>query len=111
MCFLIKGYFQGKIELSYHLMLSWSSVEIQEDTNNCDSKNNNIWFIKRKVTFFSKKVNSCIHTHTHTNIVVQLLSHIQLFVTPWTVALQGSLSFTISWSLLKFMSIIYNINI
>ena len=37
--------------------------------------------------------------------VVQLLSHVQLFVTPWTVALQASLSFTISWSLLKLMSI------
>ena len=36
---------------------------------------------------------------------VQLLSYIQLFVTPWTVALQASLSFTISQSLLKFMSI------
>ena len=28
----------------------------------------------------------------------------QLFVTPWTAAHQASLSFTISWSLLKFMS-------
>jgi len=36
--------------------------------------------------------------------VVQLLSHVRLFVTPWTVAHQASLSFTISWSLLKFMS-------
>ena len=37
--------------------------------------------------------------------VVQLLSHVSLFVTPWTAALQASLSFTISWSLLKLMSI------
>ena len=36
---------------------------------------------------------------------VQLLSHVQLFVTPWTAALQISLSITNSWSLLKFMSI------
>ena len=36
--------------------------------------------------------------------VVQLLSYIQLFVIPWTVACQASLSSTISWSLLKFMS-------
>ena len=34
-----------------------------------------------------------------------LLSHVQLFATPWTAAHQGSLSFTISWSLLKLMSI------
>ena len=38
-------------------------------------------------------------------VVVQLLNHVQLFVTPWTVACQASLSFTISQSLLKLMSI------
>ena len=37
--------------------------------------------------------------------VVHLLSHVRVFVTPWTVALQASLSFTISWSLLKLVSI------
>ena len=36
--------------------------------------------------------------------VVQLLSHVQLLVTPWTAACQASLSFTISWSLPKPMS-------
>ena len=38
-------------------------------------------------------------------VVVQLLSHVQLFVTPWTIAHQASLSFTISRSLLKLMSV------
>ena len=37
-------------------------------------------------------------------IVVQLLSHVQLFGTPWTAAQQAPLSFTISQSLLRFMS-------
>ena len=36
---------------------------------------------------------------------VQSLSHVRLFVTPWTAAHQASLSFTISLSLLKLMSI------
>ena len=36
---------------------------------------------------------------------VHLLSHVQLFVTPWTIALQSSLFFTISQSLLKLMFI------
>ena len=36
---------------------------------------------------------------------VQLLSRVQLFVTPWTAACQGSLSITNSWSLAKLMSI------
>ena len=36
---------------------------------------------------------------------VQSLSHIQLFVTPWTAIHQASLSITKSWCLLKLMSI------
>ena len=38
-------------------------------------------------------------------VVVQSLSHVQLFVIPWTVARQPSLSSTISQTLPKFMSI------
>ena len=38
-------------------------------------------------------------------IVVQLLSCVRLFVTSWTAACQASLSFTISRSLLKLISI------
>ena len=38
-------------------------------------------------------------------VVVQSLSRIQLFATPWTAAHQASLSFTVSLSLLKLMSI------
>ena len=37
-------------------------------------------------------------------VVVLLLSRVQLFVTPWTAACQVSLSFTVSWSLLRLMS-------
>ena len=38
-------------------------------------------------------------------VIVQSLSRVQLFATSWTVACQASLSFTISWSLLKLISI------
>ena len=50
--------------------------------------------------------------HIETNIfhcsrsVVQLLISVWLFATPWTAAQQSSLSFSISWSLLKLMSIV-----
>ena len=37
--------------------------------------------------------------------VVHSLSHVRLFLTPWTAARQASLSFSISQSLLKLMSI------
>ena len=57
--------------------------------------------------------NTHIDTHKHTRthahadalaIIVQLLSRIRLFVTPWTAARQAPLSFTISWDLLRLMS-------
>ena len=43
--------------------------------------------------------------HSVASFVVQMLSCVQLFVTPWPAACQNSLSFTISQSLLKFGSI------
>ena len=49
---------------------------------------------KRKQTLFSIVV-----------VVVQSLSRVQLFATPRTEGYQPSLFFTISWSLLKLMSI------
>ena len=48
------------------------------------------------------------HTCTHSNVcsvVVQLPSRVWLFVSSWTAALQASLFFTVSLSLLKLMSI------
>ena len=56
---------------------------------------------------------ACIFSHKHVtfqlftqiSIVVQLPSCVWLFVTPWTTARQASLSFTISQSFPKFMSI------
>ena len=55
-----------------------------------------------------KAVNEDFRSFTHINIhtaVVQSLSHVQLFLTPWIIAYQAPLSFTISWGLLNFMSI------
>ena len=43
--------------------------------------------------------------HCPLALIVQLLSRVQLFLTPWTTAHQAPLSSTISQSLLKFMSI------
>ena len=46
-----------------------------------------------------------VHIHNGVFSSVQLLSHVQLFVTPWTTAHQASLSITNSRSLLTVMSI------
>jgi len=52
---------------------------------------------------------SLLSTRNYHNIVnwlfVQTLSHVWLVATPWTATHQASLSFTISWNLLKFMFI------
>ena len=47
-----------------------------------------------------------IYTYTYLLLVVQSLSCVLLFATPWTAARQPSLSSTISWCLLRFMSIV-----
>ena len=56
----------------------------------------------KKLKYLHKRIE---HICPHRDIVVQLPSHVQLFVTPWTAAHQASLSRTISRSLPKFMSI------
>ena len=48
-------------------------------------------------------VSTCISIIMY--YIFQLLSHVQLFVTQWTAEHQASLSFTISQSLLRLMSI------
>ena len=46
-----------------------------------------------------------IHIYDLPVVAVESLSHVQLFVTPWTARCQTSLPFTIFQSLLEFMSI------
>ena len=80
-----------------------------------------------KISFFMIEEYSilymcvCMHVHNHIFFIhssvdehlgcshiissVQLLSRVPLFVTPWTVARQASLSITNSRSLLKLISI------
>ena len=53
----------------------------------------------------SGALDSTVLSNNNFLVVVQSLSHVQLFATPWTTACQASLSFTISQSLLKLMSI------
>ena len=57
----------------------------------------NLWFLECCWQLF--------FPHCVVVVVFQWLSCVLLFVTPWTAALQASLSFTISWHLLKLMRI------
>ena len=64
---------------------------------------------KNKMQKLSLHVGSCISTCVHAKLLqlssVQLLSHVRLFVIPWTAARQASLSITNSQNLFKLMSI------
>ena len=51
------------------------------------------------------KIYSLSSFQVYSAVVVQSLSHVWLFVTPWTAECQASLSLIISQSLLKLMSI------
>ena len=70
-----------------------------------------ISWIGRKVFYHWYHWGSPIHTHTHTythihiHVAVQSLSSVRPSATPRTAACQSSLAFTISWSLLKLISI------
>ena len=57
------------------------------------------------LSYFLKLFTAANSLHIYNIVVIQLLSHVQLFVTPWTSACQTPLSFSISQSLLEFMSI------
>ena len=52
-----------------------------------------------------ENTNFCCSSHPDYLFFVQLLSHVRPFATPWTAAHQASLSFTISYGLLKLTSI------
>ena len=81
--------------------------------NNCSGESESAWV---KNEFCAVEPEVCIFRviwHILTAVVsvicyvvvVQPLRHVQLFAFPWTEACQASLSFTISQSLLKLMSI------
>ena len=62
-------------------------------------------FLSYRIGLFS--AGTIPNTHIVVDVVVvQSLSHVQLFATKWTVTRQAPLSFTTSWNLLKFTSIV-----
>ena len=86
--------------MSWGLKHFWSQFQVLEQVFH--------WKLPEKSFYL---LNICYLIHNFKLIasfvlfVVHLLSPVWLFVTPWTAALQASLSFTISWSLLKLIPI------
>ena len=90
--------------LLYHWCNVSSKILQLSSPRNVTSLDSNLlkeeaWLLLFPIFFGSAPLrNICV-------VCLQLLSYVQLFVTPWTSACQVSLSFTISQSLCKFMSI------
>ena len=88
--------------LSCLLPLKYKDDEIKDFANLLDdcvfSAENSVWHVISMESFlllFLKKED----------VVVESFSHVQLYLTPWTAAYQAPLSFTVSQSLLKLVSI------
>ena len=64
-----------------------------------------LFFLRRYRKWFSQKAKTLRNISSASPLTTLLFSRVQLFATPWTAARQAPLSFTISWSLLKLMSI------
>ena len=86
-----------QIGYAFHVLILFFKLQKENRVMNYEGN-----FCDIKVTTFIRRDN---YTTLGECVVVQLLSHVRLFVTPWTAACQASLSFTISQSLLKLMSI------
>ena len=79
----------------------WKIVHMVEDTWIVIVLGLFLWTYKWKLSLFSY-----LYIYLSWSFaIVQSLSCVQLFETPWTATCQASLSFTISWSLVKLMSI------
>ena len=77
----------------------WARIQgvTKSRTERLSTQHNFSWYLTSSAIFhFSLQLFICCCCS---------VSHIQLFVTPWTAARQASLSFTVSQSLLKLMSI------
>ena len=64
------------------------------------------WFTCSTFFFLLFIISWALCSSTNSCLAVQSLSCVPLFVTPWTAALQANLSFIISSSLLRLMSIV-----
>ena len=103
---------QARLQQYVNWELPDVEVECQRARRTRDQIGNICW-IMEKAREFQKNMYFCFNDYTKAFDYVdhnsatkkqhKFVVHcwVQLFVTPWTVASQASLSFTISWSLLK----------
>ena len=99
-----KRHFIEKLEIrklflfTDNLILYWYIENLKEPTYRKQS----LW-VSKKSAISGCKIKTPNQLYFY--IAVQSVSHVPVFVTLWTTTCQASLSFTISWNLLKLMSI------
>ena len=99
--------FQTTASQSYN---AWHTDYLQSNNYVTEDKcsRNDISTSSRELSLSHCRVNpmlSPVRKKNSTPFIVQSPSPVWLFTTPWTAARQASLSFTISWNLLKLMPI------
>ena len=102
------------ISIIQQMLAIWSLIPLPFLNSACTSGSSRFkyrwslpWRILSKIllAYESVQLYGSLNIFGDKSIIVQLLSRVQLFATPWTAACQASLSFTISQSLLKLMSL------
>ena len=83
-------------EIAFSVLLMWPGM---------DPVGTDFWVFTRHQECGPKAGRPIVIKTASTAVALQALSCVWLFVTPWSAAFQASLSFTVSQSLLKLMSI------
>ena len=95
----IPNYPQTCVLSSGHLLRIWPLLQVKQEPSGAREENK----IPDLVYLYNSKNLRCVQFIQFSS--VQLLSRVQLFASPWTVACQAYLSITNSQRLLKLMSI------
>ena len=117
---MVASHFHCEFTVSSSNVLLWDRVKFILRGQGRQGRAPSLWgeylicclefFWKENLCLLPSCVQSFIHISVHLRgfysfVIIQSLSCVQLFATPWTAAHQASLSFTNSQSLLKLMSI------
>ena len=73
--------------------------------NNCGSSSLHFFFLRQRFSFFAPWPSYGCRWKTFVSVVIHSLNCVRPFSTLWIAARKAPQSFTVSWSLLKFMSI------
>ena len=101
-CWFRQGWFLAPLQA----WLLQTAISVPSEASEGDRRYLKTIVYKTRVASMWLESEGSVSPAGASGVVVRSLSRVWLFVTPWTAAHQASLSFTMSWSLLKLMSIV-----